>query len=91
MLSYREQKVADHLKEHRPRMYAELVKSGRLEATAKRMWSEYTDQYADLIEKGLAPNQAEELSRELAFPPSESDQPHLGEQPQGPTTVETTG
>jgi len=71
-------------------MYAELKKSGQLEATAKRMWAEYTGNLADLVQKGLPYNQAEELSRERAFPPGESDQPHLGEMPSSPTTVETT-
>ena len=89
-LSIREQQVANHLKAHRPKMYAELLKSGQLEAEAKRMWEEYTDELASLVQKGLPYNQAQELSRERAFPPSESDQPHLGER-SAPTTAETTG
>src|ERR1035441_1111283 len=92
-LNYREQKVADHLKEFRPKMYRELVKSGQLEATARRMWEEYTSQLHELaVNQKLPYNQAEELARELAFPPSEQDQPHLGEDPSAadPTSLETT-
>ena len=42
-------------------------------------------------DQGLPYNQAEELATPLAFPPSEKDQPHLGENPAraDPTTVET--
>lgn len=91
MLTYREQQVVDHLKEHRPKMYAELVKNGQLESQAKRMWQAYTDSLHDLtMHKGLPFDQAQELSRELAFPPAESDQPNLGEDPRRATSVETT-
>jgi len=88
-LDCREQEVANHLQEHRPTMYAELVKSGRLEAEVKRMHREAGEEYADLILKGVPPNQAQEMSQEREFLPSEKDQPHLGERsPQ--TTAETT-
>ena len=101
MLSAPEQKVANHLKENRPEMYQDLVKAGSLEATVRRMWEEYTYQLAEtitslVVNQGLsrsqAYNQAEELCRELAFPPSESDQPRLGEDPSAkdPTTLMTT-
>ena len=90
-LNCREQQVVEHLKEHRPKMYRELVQSGQLEATAKRMWEERTDQWRDLVvNHGLAADQAEELVREVAFPPDERDQPHLGENPRLPTTAKTT-
>jgi len=90
-LSYREQQVAEHLKEHRPKMYRELKASGQLEATCIRMWRAYADQLYDLeVLKKLPHDQAVELVREVAFPPSEKDQALLGEQPPEPTTVETT-
>jgi hypothetical protein len=102
MMSVREKAVADHLMANRPKMYQQLVRSGSLEATARQMWEDYTDQlqktlqelkekhptvpYSDLY------NQAVELCREIAFPPSEQDQPHLGEDPSAadPTTLTTT-
>ena len=88
MLNIRERSVANHLRQHRPKMYHELVKSGPLESTARRMWAEYTDQLHDLtVNKHLPYNQAEELVREVAYPPSEQDQPHLGE---SPTTAKVT-
>jgi hypothetical protein len=92
-LSSREQEVADHLKACRPKMYWELVKSGKLEETAHQMWEEYTNQLATLVsEKGLPYNQAQELCQEIAFPPTEQDQPHLGEDPtaKDPTSATTT-
>ncbi len=92
-LSSREQKVVDHLKNFRPKMYKELVASGTLESTARQMWRDYTDQWYELVvEKKLPANQAEELCRETAFPPSEKDQPNLGEDPaaKDPTTLTTT-
>jgi hypothetical protein len=93
MMSSREQAVADHLKQFRPKMYRDLVKSHNLELTAKKMWSDYTDQLYELtVMQKLPHNQAEELVREVAFPPSEKDQPELGENPESrdPTSVETT-
>ncbi len=92
-LDHDEQKVADHLKEFRPAMYQALVKSGQLEATARKMWADYTDQLYNLtVEKKLPRNQAEELVRDVAFPPSEEDQPRLGEDPSAadPTSARTT-
>jgi len=91
MLDCREQKVADHLKEHRPKMYKELQASGNLEKVVKGMWAQYTDRLADLVSnQGVPYNQAQELVRELAFPPNEKDQPQLGADPLRPTSVETT-
>ena len=92
MMSVRERSVAEHLKEHRPKMYAELVGSVKLEATAHQMWEEYTNQLANLVDNKVPYNQAQELCREIAFPPSEQDQPHLGEDPTAadPTTLTTT-
>ncbi len=92
-LSYREQKVADHLKQFRPKLYRELVKSHQLEATARQMWADYTEQLWDLtVNQKLPHNQAVELVRDVAFPPSEADQPNLGEHPESrdPTSVATT-
>jgi hypothetical protein len=55
------------------------------------MWREYTDPLYDLeVLKKLPHDPAVELVGEVAFPPSEKDQPLLGEQPREPTTVETT-
>lgn len=79
MPSIREQQVINHLKENRPKMYAELQKSNQLEATAKRMWEDYTAELADLVHKKVPYDQAQELCRERAFPPGEEDQPRLGE------------
>jgi hypothetical protein len=91
MENIRERAVANHLKEHRPKMYQELVRTGQLEATVRRMWEEHTDLLHELtVNRKLPYDQAMELARETAFPPSEKDQPRLGENPSGPTSVETT-
>jgi hypothetical protein len=83
-----ERNVAAHLKQHRPKMYRELMRSGQLEATCRKMWEEYTNQLADLVSnQGLPYNQAEELAQPLAFPQSESDQPLLGENPNKPDPI----
>ena len=37
-LSTREKDVLEHLNQHRPKMYRELMRSGQLEATCRRMW-----------------------------------------------------
>jgi hypothetical protein len=72
MLNARERAVANHLKEHRPAMYRELVKSGHLENQARRMWADYTDQLHELTVNHKVPHdQADELVREVAFPPSD--------------------
>ncbi len=72
MLRIREKQVANQFVANRPNMYAELKKSGQLEATAKRMWAEYTAELADLVRSGVPYNQAEEMSRERAFPQSKA-------------------
>jgi len=92
-LNCREQEVLNHLRKHRPRMFRELKASGRLDATVKRMWEEYGDQLDKLTlgANKIPYDQALELVREVAFPPDENDQPHLGENPDSlyPTSVET--
>jgi hypothetical protein len=90
-LNIREQQIADHLKTFRPKMYQELVRTGQLEPTVKQMWAEYTDQLHELtVVKKLPFNQAQELLLDLIRPPSEQDQPHLGENPGTDPTSRTT-
>lgn len=93
MLNYREQQVANHLKEYRPKEYQELVKAGKLEATVRQMWEDYTDQLHNLtVIQGLPYNQATEKLRELIYPQSEKEQPHLGEDQSAkdPTSIKIT-
>lgn len=82
--------VRNHWKEHRPKLYRELGKSGELESHLDGKIKRVLEQ-KELIKKQLVeqsdytPDQAErsawELVREDLFLPSEEDVPNLGESP----------
>lgn len=72
----------EHWKKLRPRMYAELKASGKLDELAQDAARRTREMVADLIEKGWSHDQAWEGVREqFVFLPSEEDQLNLGENP----------
>jgi hypothetical protein len=74
--------TADHWKEHRPRMYQELVESGELEARAKQAVELTRDALAEAIAHGMKYDQAWPAVREMwMYLPAEEDVPNLGEDP----------
>jgi len=68
--------IKAHWKQHRPKMYAGLEKSGHLQESVYQAQEQTSDLMDDLLDKGLDYNQAWELAREeWAFLPSEEDEP----------------
>jgi hypothetical protein len=57
--------AADHWKEHRPKMYQELVESGELEARAEKAVELTKDALVDGLQKGLPYDQVWEGVREM--------------------------
>jgi hypothetical protein len=80
-----EAQIARHWREHRPKMSRELEEAGMFRQSVKRAADRYTDVLVQCVQKGLDPNQAEELAREEWMYPSEEDMPVLGERPPDPT------
>jgi hypothetical protein len=75
-------KAKEHWKKYRPKMYAALVASGKLNYHLKQAVERTKDQYCRAIEDGMEPHEAWEAVREsYLFLPSEEDQPSLGEDP----------
>ena len=70
----------DHWKEHRPKMYRALKKSGKLISALKEAQKRTSDEMCDLIQKGLQEHEAWEIvGPRYVLLPSEDDVPHLGE------------
>ena len=64
--------IRAHWKRHRPKMYAELKKSGHLNESVYAAQERTSDLMDSLLDKGLPHHQAWELAREeWAFLPSE--------------------
>jgi len=74
-----------HWKEHRPKMYAELVRTGKLEEAAYEAQERTTDALAELISQRMPFHMAWESVREnWIYLPPERTQPNLGETPEPP-------
>jgi hypothetical protein len=72
----------NHWKEFRPKMYAELEKSGRLYEAAQQAADQTMDALMALLQKGMDYQTAWESVREQwMFLPSEEDLPELGVDP----------
>lgn len=86
--------IKEHWKRHRPRMYQQLLQSGKLQESIEAAANLTTDALANLVQKGTPYDQALEAVREQwAFLPDEQDQPELGFDPEKlserqPTTTE---
>lgn len=69
-----------HWKKHRPKMYAELVKQGRLEEAAYNAQEQTGEMFADLISRGMPYFTVLESVREnWIYLPDEEKMPTLGE------------
>jgi hypothetical protein len=95
MLSPWAQEAKEHLRQHRPRMYAALEKSGKLDSQVQKMANNASKEFLSAANNGMDPFEAEsEAKKNNIFLPSEEDQPHLGESQvssQDPINLETTG
>jgi hypothetical protein len=77
------QQIKTHWREHRPTMYREMVKAGKLDQAVYRAQERTRDAFAKLVSnQGVPPGQADEATRELwAFLPDEHDVPDVGFDP----------
>ena len=71
----------DHLKEHRPKLYRQLKREGRLEAFVNGQAEQCGQLLSDLIGQGVAHDAAWEEASRLLYLPTEADVPRLGESP----------
>ncbi len=72
----------EHWRKLRPRLYAELKESGKLDQLAQAAARRTREEVATLVEKGWSQDQAWEGVREkYVFLPSEEDLPNRGENP----------
>src|SRR5215469_5407563 len=83
-----------HLQRYRPKMARQLEKDGKLDDWARRAADGAGNQYAQSVENGVFPLEAEsEAKRQHMFLPSEQDEPLLGEDPNAlpdPASLVTT-
>ncbi len=66
-------KLKRHWETHCPRMVAELKANGTLDERLAETELAMLNQEATLIQQGLAPDQAREMTREIGFLPEEDD------------------
>jgi hypothetical protein len=76
------QRILNHWKEHRPKEYQALKASGELLPHVYALQERGLKLRAKGVEDGLHPSQIEELVGQEVFPPSEEEQPLLGESPE---------
>ena len=75
--------IREHWKTHRPKMYRELLRGGKLQESVRAAADLTADAVADLVEKGQPYDGALEAVREQwAFLPTEEDVPVLGFNPE---------
>lgn len=72
-----ELRVRNHWLQHRPKMAAELTRQNQLTAAVKSATDQMKDSQADLVSRGMDYQQALEISRPIAYLPSEEDVPDL--------------
>lgn len=77
-----------HWKKFRPKMYAELEKSGELMPVLLSLQERVSNQVLDLLEKGFQVHEAEEVVRDQIYLPSEDDVPNLYEDGEDAATIE---
>jgi hypothetical protein len=71
-----------HLKEHRPKLYRQLQKEGRLDQFAQERADAAQRVLDELVKKGYPHDGAWEIAKDEIYLPTEEDVPHLGENPQ---------
>jgi hypothetical protein len=94
MLSPWAHDAKNHWSQHRPKVYADLEKSGMLDEQAQKAAENAENELQLSVENGMDPHEAwSEARNNHLFPPDEEDQPHPGESPissQFPTKLATT-
>ena len=66
----------EHLKNHRPKQYAELLKSGKLDAHLRKVDNQAADLFASYMGAGAGYDAAwDAAAREVLFPPGEDVSP----------------
>lgn len=66
--------IKDHWREFLPRLYRELEQAGRLDESVYAAQERTADAFADLVQRGMAPDAAwEAIREEWAFRPAEAD------------------
>lgn len=70
--------IHDHLKKHRPSLFRQLKREGRLNryVLEQQRWADST--LSSLEQQGMYPHEAMEMLRDQIFPPCEADVPSLG-------------
>lgn len=63
-------KILEHWEQFSPQMVKDLQQRGELEQTLKSVDDQTTRVYADCLEAGLAPDQADELTRDIWMEPT---------------------
>jgi hypothetical protein len=81
------QDVLDHWKKYLPKMTAELESQGTLNQSLQEKVDLMQDQYVDLVQGGMDPNKAMELSRPLAYLPAEDEESESPNEPPPATTA----
>ena len=77
-----------HLKEHRPKMYRELLKAGTLDKVTCEASERAGEMVLDLIEQGVPPWEAQREARvQHLLLPSGADQPELVLSPESPEGI----
>jgi hypothetical protein len=69
----------NHLRENRPKMYQELMESGQLKNYLSDVAERARNLRHNLLQSGLQDLEAQEFVNEILFPPSEKDQPVIGQ------------
>ena len=82
------EKTREHWKTHRPKMYADLKKSGRLEEVLQETVDAADQQWIQLVSQGQDCEQAWETVKEMLLLPSEDDVPNLGGSANEPAPIE---
>ena len=76
-MSISEIQILEHLKEFNPKTVKNLEKRGKLQSFLERESERATSVYQEAIDRGLAPDQAQELETQAWMPPEEPDRPGL--------------
>jgi hypothetical protein len=78
------QQAVEHWRKYRPKMYAQLFRSGELHERAEKAAQQTDKDYQDGITNGMLPHESWEAVRErYLFLPAEEDVPLLGENKNG--------
>lgn len=80
-------KIRAHLQKFRPKMWAELVRTGQAEAFVQAERTRGIEMLETLMDQGYQHHQALETVYQEVLPPSEEEMPHLGETTGSPTST----